>query len=350
MIKIAIVGTGGMANYHARSFKDIKGCRIVAGVDVDKARAVEFGERHGVPAAYGSVEELLAKCDFDAASVVTPDALHVPCALPLVKAGKHVLCEKPIAPTAPEAWRLVRAAEKAGVINMTNFSYRNCPVLHYARRLVEGGKLGRIMHFEAHYLQTWLTSPVWGDWRTRPGLLWRLSTAHGSKGALGDIGVHIVDLATYVAAQRVATLDARLKTFSKARNERVGEYTLDANDSAYLRVELENGGLGTICTTRWATGQANSLALSLYGDRGALRLDLDKSSTDLEVCLGRDVAKARWKTVKSPAAPTIYQRFITSIRTGRNDASDFRRGWEVQKVLDAAFVSDARGTAVKLNS
>ena len=348
MIRIAIVGTGGMANAHARAFKNVKGCRLVAGVDVDKTRASEFCERHGIPEVYGSVHELLAKCAFDAASVVTPDAHHVSCALPLVKAGKHVLCEKPIAPTAPEGLKLVRAAEKAGVINMINFSYRNNPVLHHARRFVEGGKLGRIMHFEARYLQTWLTAPIWGDWRTSPGLLWRLSTAHGSKGALGDIGVHIADLATYVAAQRVVTLDASLKTVSKIQGDRVGEYALDANDSAYLRVELEGGGLGTICTTRWATGQVNTLALSLHGDQGALRFDLDKSDTDLEVCLGRDVAKVKWKTIKSPAAPNIYRRFITSIRTGRNDSSDFRRGWEVQKILDAAFLSDARGTTVKL--
>ena len=350
MIKLAIIGTGGMANAHASNFKSIPGCALVAGVDVDAARAAEFCGRHGIPEVYGSVAELLAKSKFDAASVVTPDAFHVSCALPLVKAGKHVLCEKPIAPTAPEGLKLVRGAEKAGVINMINFSYRNNPVLHHARRLVTEGKLGRIMHFEAHYLQTWLTSPVWGDWRTNPGLLWRLSKAHGSKGALGDIGVHIVDLATYVAAEKIRGLDARLKTYPKAKNDRAGEYVLDANDSAYLRVELENGGLGTICTTRWATGQANSLALALYGDKGALRLDLDKSGKDLEVCLGRDVAKARWKTVQSPAAPTIYQRFITAIRTGRNDSSDFRRGWEVQKVLDAAFLSDAQGTCVTLKA
>lgn len=348
MIRIAIVGTGGMANAHAKAFQAVRGCKLVAGVDVDPGRVRDFCTCYGITAAYGSVAELLKQCDFDAASVVTPDSFHVPCALPLVKAGKHVLCEKPIAPTAPEGLKLVKAAERAGVINMINFSYRNSPVLHTARDLVAAGRLGRIMHFEAHYLQTWLTSPVWGDWKTTPAWLWRLSTAHGSKGVLGDIGVHIVDLATYVADQKVTSLNARLKTFDKAPGGRVGEYVLDANDSAYLRVGLSGGGMGVISTTRWATGQPNSLALSLYGDKGGLRLDLDKSRSELDVCLGKNVAKAHWETVKCRPTPTMYDRFIRSIKSGRNDASDFRRGWEVQKVLDACFVSEEKRREISI--
>lgn len=348
MIRIAIVGTGGMANAHAGAYNKMPGCRVVAGVDVDPARLQAFCDRHGIAGRYASVRELLKSCDFDAASVVTPDVFHVPCALPLVQAGKHVLCEKPIAPTAPEGRKLVNAAAKSGVINMINFSYRNHAALHAAHELVAAGRLGRIMHFEAHYLQSWLSSKVWGDWRTAAGWLWRCSSAHGSKGALGDIGVHIVDLATYAAADRVVSLDARLKTFDKAPRNRIGEYVLDANDSAYLRVELAGGAVGTICATRWATGHANSLALTLHGEKGALRFDLDKSGVELEVCLGADVDKARWKRRVCRPTPSIYQRFIRSIRTGRNDASDFRRGWEVQKVLDACFVADRKGGRVKL--
>ena len=240
------------------------------------------------------------------------------------------------------------AAEKAGVINMINFSYRNAPVLHHAQKLVASGKLGRIMHLEAHYLQTWLTSPVWGDWKASPHWLWRLSTAHGSKGALGDIGVHIVDLATYVANERVKKINATLKTFDKAKGGKIGEYTLDANDTALLQVELEGGGIGTINTTRWATGQINSLKLSLYGEKGALRLDLDQSRDTLEVCLGKDVKTATFKTVPSPKSAKLNERFLKAIRTGKEDSSTFRRGWEVQKVLDAAFTSDETKKTVTL--
>ena len=348
MIRLAIVGTGGMANAHATNYAQIKGVKLVAGVDVNAERAKAFCEKHKIPHAYTSVEELLKNCAFDAASVVTPDAFHVSCALPLVKAGKHVLCEKPLAPTASEAKKLVDAAKKNGVINMVNFSYRNSCALQYARELVSSGKLGRIMHFEAHYLQTWLTSPIWGDWRTGEGWLWRLSTKHGSKGVLGDVGVHITDLATFAANDTVKTVNGSLKVFHKAKGDKIGQYILDANDSSYMRVELAGGGVGTICASRWASGQPNSLALVLYGDKGGLRLDLDKSYSELEVCLGKDLLKAKWKTLKCKATPNMYARFIKSIKTGKNDQPHFSRGWEVQRVLDATIKSDATGKTVTL--
>lgn len=350
MIKIAIVGTGGMAHAHANAFQKLNGCKLVAGVDIQEDNLNAYCDKFEIENRFTDVKDLVKWGNFDAAVVATIDSAHVPCSLPLVKAGKHVLCEKPIAPTAKEGKRLVTAAEKAGVINMINFSYRNSAVLHHAQKLVASGKLGRLMHLEAHYLQTWLTSPVWGDWKTTPAWLWRLSTEHGSKGALGDVGVHIVDLTTYVANERVKALNCKLKTFDKAPGNKIGEYTLDANDSALLQVELAGGAIGTINTTRWATGQVNSLKLNLYGEKGALKIDLDKSGEELEVCLGADVKKAQFKTVKARKTPNMQQRFLTSIRTGKNDPSDFRRGWEVQRVLDACFTSDESAQTVKIRA
>ncbi|MGA0332692.1 MAG: Gfo/Idh/MocA family protein [Kiritimatiellia bacterium] len=350
MIRIAIVGTGGMAHAHAQRFSDLPGCQVVAGVDIVESNLQRFCERFDISHAFSSVKELLDWGEFDAAAVVTNDSAHVPCSLPLVKAGKHVLCEKPIAPTAGEGKRLVTAAEKAGVAHMIHFSYRNAPVLHHAQKLVASGKLGALRHLEANYLQTWLTSPVWGEWRSTPAWLWRLSSAHGSKGALGDIGVHIVDLATFVANEPVKSVNCRLQTYDKAPGNRIGEYTLDANDSAFLRIELADGCVGTINASRWATGQINSLKLNLYGEKGALRIDLDKSDEELEVCLGADVKKGQFKTVKVRPTPNMQARFLRAIRTGKNDASDFRRGWEVQRVLDAAFRSDAQSKTIDIRN
>jgi len=231
---------------------------------------------------------------------------------------------------------------------MINFSYRDHSVLHAAHALVASGQLGRIMHFEAHYLQSWLSSRIWGDWRTTPTWLWRLSSRHGSGGALVDTGVHMVDLATYVAGEDIRTVNARLKTFPKAKGNRIGEYVLDANDSAYLRVELKCGSLGSINITRWATGQENSLTLALYGETGALKIDLDASGRQMQVCLGSDVDKARWKTRNCRSTPSMYRRFIKGIQTGVNDASDFRRAWTVQKCLDACLTSDAQQKTITL--
>jgi predicted dehydrogenase len=256
-----------------------------------------------------------------------------------------VLCEKPLATNHKDAKRMVAAARRAGVINMVNFSYRNAPAIQKAARLVQSGKLGDIVHLEASYLQSWLVSKSWGDWKTSPGWLWRLSTAHGSHGVLGDIGVHILDFASFPAGP-IKSVQARLKTFDRLKGKRIGPYTLDANDSAAIQVEFANGALGVIHTTRWATGHHNSLALEIHGTKGALRVDLDRSPDQVEVCLGPDVDRARWRPLRAAATPDIYRRFIQAIRTGTSGDPDFARGAEIQKVLDACIESDRLGRAV----
>ena len=347
MVKLAVVGTGGMARAHARSFQGIRGVRIVAACDVVPEKVAAFAEEFGIQRTFTDLKKMLAEADVDAVTNVTPDAAHAQVALAVIKAGKHILSEKPLATCYADAKKMADAARRKGVINMVNLSYRNSSAIHRAAKLVQQGAIGRVMHLEASYLQGWLGSKYWGDWRTSGGSLWRLSTAHGSKGVLGDLGVHIIDFASYPAGD-IASVDCRLKTFHKARGDRIGEYRLDANDSAVITVELAGGGIGTIHTTRWAVGQKNSLLLRLYGDRGGIIVDLDKSYGELQVCRGKDARTAEWKTVKCAPTPSIYQRFITSIRTGENDQPDFARGAAIQKVLDACFESDKAGKAVKV--
>jgi len=339
MVKLAIVGTGGMANGHAATFKDIKGCKVVAACDVDGKKAQEFAERHGIAGVYTDLGEMLASEEIDAVTNVTSDAWHAPLSLQAIAAGKHVLCEKPLATNYADAKKMATAAKRKGVINMVNLSYRNASCIHRAHDLIAQGEIGRVLHFEASYLQSWLASTAWGDWRTSPAMLWRLSQKHGSLGVLGDIGVHILDFATYPAGA-VKSVDCRLKTYPKAPGEKMGDYTFDANDSAVMTLELKDGALGTIHTTRWAVGHNNSLRLRIYGDKGGIEIDLDESYDTLRICRGADIHKAQWKTMKCGKTPSNYQRFITSIRTGVNDQPDFARGAEVQKMMDACFESD----------
>ena len=347
-IRIGIVGTGGMANCHATEFLKIPGVELAAVCDVDAKRAGEFAATHGGSAAvFTDFKKLLLEGGVDAVSNVTPDSLHAPLSLQAIAAGKHILCEKPLATNHADALRMARAAKKAGVINMVNFSYRNSSAIQTAAQLVRDGKLGEIVHVEASYLQSWLSSQIWGDWKTTPAWLWRLSSKHGSKGVLGDVGVHILDFATFPVGE-IKSINARLKTFSNLKGKRMGEYPLDANDSALMQVEYANGALGVIHTTRWATGHANSLYLRVHGTKGALRLDLDKSYNELEVCLGKDIHKANWKTIKASQTPSIYERFISAVRSGKQGEPDFARGAEIQKALDACFESDRLGRAVKL--
>lgn len=347
MIRIAIVGTGGMANSHARAYQEIRGCQLVAACDVVLAKAREFADRYSIPAVYTDVEKMLDEVEVDAISNVTSDAAHCPVSLAAIRRGKHVLCEKPLAVDYPEARKMAAGAQRKGVINMVNLSYRNAPAIHRARALVEEGAIGHVIHVEASYLQSWLSSTYWGDWRKGSAWLWRLSTAHGSQGVLGDIGVHILDFASYAAGD-IKRVNCQLKTFSEVKGSRYRGYTLDACDSAVIGVELANGAIGTIHTTRWATGHANSLLLRIYGSEGAIVVDLDRSYQELQICRGRDIHKLKWRTMRCPRTPDIYHRFITSIRTGRNDQPDFARGAAIQKVIDACFASDAKGRPVSV--
>jgi predicted dehydrogenase len=347
MIKIAIVGTGGMANGHAGNFIKIPGCKLVSCCDIDLKRAKKFATEHGIPSAFSDVNEMLKSTDIDAVSVVTSDAGHLPVSLAVIKAGKHVLCEKPLALNYKDAKKMADAAKKKGVINMVNFSYRNSSAIQKASKLVQDGELGRILHFEACYLQSWLTSTAWGEWRKNPAWLWRLSTEHGSKGVLGDVGVHIVDFAGFPLGD-FASVNCRLKTFKKAPRDKIGKYKLDANDSAVITAEMKNGAIGTIHTTRWATGHANSLYLRIHGEKGAIFVDLDKSYTELQICRGKDINTNSWQTLKCGKTPSIYQRFIKSIKTGKNDAPDFTRGAKVQRVLDKCIESDKTGKIAKI--
>ncbi|CAM3074680.1 Gfo/Idh/MocA family protein [Rariglobus hedericola] len=346
-VRIAIIGTGGMAANHAKRFKEVPGCTLVAAVDVSRERVEKFAADHGIPATFLSLDELLKGAEFDAVSIVTPDPFHAAQSIQCLKAGKHVLCEKPLALNHSDASKMVAAAQKAGVINMVNLSYRDWPAIQAVAKVIAAGRIGEIRHVEANYLQSWLPSKIWGDWRTTPAWLWRLSTKHGSRGVLGDVGVHIVDFATFPAGP-VKNVYCKLKTFDKAPGNIVGEYTLDANDSAVMTVEFANGALGTIHTTRWSGGHANRLFLKISGTKGSIEIDSERSTTSYKFCAGHDLDKAQWITIDTKPTPNNYARFIKSIRTGKQDQPDFARGAEVQKVLDACITSDAKGRPINV--
>ena len=347
MVRVAIVGAGGIAGYHVEKFAQARGCKIVAACDVDSSRVTAFCEKHKVPKAYTDVDLLLKDGGIDAIVNSTPDRFHAPVSIKALRAGKHVLCEKPLAVNHAEAMTMVRAAKKSGLVNMINFTYRNAAVIHEAHRMIAAGELGDIVHVDGSYLQSWLVSVEWGDWRKSPGLGWRLSTRHGSTGVLGDLGVHLIDFASY-AAGPIKSVNAQLKTFTEIKGKKHGEYTLDANDTALMQVEFRNGAMGMLHTTRWATGHLNTVALLVCGTKGAIRINLDRSRDKLEISTGEDLRPAKWKEIECRPTPLIQERFIKAIRTGKSDQPDFMRGAEVQKVLDACFASNASGKRVKL--
>ena len=350
MIKLAIVGTGGMAHTHAKKFAEIPGVKIVACCDVDEGRAKNFATLFSIPEWFTDFTRMLQTCDIDAISNVTTDPFHAPLSIEAMRAGKHVFCEKPLATNYADAQLMATIAAKQRVINLVNFSYRNSAALQEVARRVRKGELGTLYHVQAHYLQSWLTSNEWGKWKTSTKWLWRLSTEHGSKGVLGDIGVHILDFASLPAGE-ITSVNCRLHTFDKAKGNKIGPYTLDANDSAVITTEYASGAVGSVQMTRLATGHLNSLSLSLHGQKGAFRIDLDKSYDSYEQCFVQksDGKTSPWETVSAPAVPSLYQRFIKSIKLRKNDQPDFARGAQIQQALDACEESNATGKTVSLN-
>lgn len=342
-VRLLILGTGGMANNHAEKFKEIEGVTLVGGIDTRPEQLAAFCDRHGIAGRFGSIDEAIAWGAFDAVTNVTPDAAHYATTLPFLAAGKHVLCEKPLATSEVQADAMADAAAKAGVVNMVNLSYRNVGALQKAAAMVREGAIGNVRHFEASYLQSWLTQPAWGHWDRESQWLWRLSTKHGSKGVLGDVGIHILDFATFIAGQSVAEISCRLATFHKAPGDQIGEYPLDANDSATMQLVLENGALGTVAATRFATGHLNDLRLRIYGDKGGLEVRWEKDVSSLRACLEDKMQTAEWHDVAAPVLASIYQRFIAAIRGEGLADPDFARGAALQRLLDRAEQSAAQG-------
>jgi predicted dehydrogenase len=348
-IRVAIFGTGGMANSHVAGLKKESDVRIAACCDVIRKTAESFAAKHGIPAVYTDYRELLEKESLDAVSVVTSDAAHCEISVAALRKGLHVLCEKPIATTSADAERMLKAARASGKIHMINFSYRSVPAVERARQLVADGELGAIKHVEASYLQCWLANDAWGDWRESPAFLWRMSRSHGG-GALADIGCHILDFATYVVGD-IASLHCSMKSFPKdvPRNTCKG-YKLDADDSFFATAEFASGAMGVIHASRWATGYSNCLRLRVFGDRGALTLDTDVSRDKLQICLEKFHARNRlWSDLPANVTETsIYTRFIRAIRSGVPEAPTFEDGARVCAYQAACVASSETGKPVRI--
>ena len=209
-VRLLILGTGGMAKSHVEGFRAIPGVSIVAGVDTKPDLLAAFQTRHDIPQGFASLPEALAWGQFDAVTNVTPDAAHYATTMPVLAAGKHILCEKPLATNAAHAAEMAEAAARAGVVNMVNLTYRNVPAMQKAAQMMREGAIGAVRHFEASYLQSWLTQPAWGHWDRESQWLWRLSTAHGSMeghytfgradGSLLDVAIPFFPLAAPATA------------------------------------------------------------------------------------------------------------------------------------------------------
>ncbi len=346
-IRIVILGTGGMAHAHATAFAQDPRCEMVGTVDVVPGRAAAFAKEFKIKHHFTDLDEAIKWGEFDAAANVTPDSIHYPTTMKLLRAKKHVFCEKPLAENFKLADEMARTADKNKLINMVNLTYRNVAAIHAAKKLVASGQIGEIRHVEASYRQSWLVGNAWGRWDKEDKWLWRLSEAHGSKGVLGDVGIHILDFMSFATGMMPVSLQARLKTFHKAKGDKIGKYVLDANDSAVMSLELPNGALAVIQASRFNTGHANELHLRVFGTKGAVEVKHMESWTECSACLGEDIHTFAWRAIKPDPVETNYRKFITAVVSGKNGDPDFRRAADLQKILDACFTAKAE-SAMKI--
>ncbi|HKE70866.1 MAG TPA: Gfo/Idh/MocA family oxidoreductase [Nocardioidaceae bacterium] len=313
---------------------------------------------------------LLDRDDVNLVDVCTPGDTHAEIAIAALEAGKHVLCEKPLANTVAEAEAMAAAAASArerGVRSMVGFTYRRVPAIGLARRLVADGRIGTIRHVRAQYLQDWITDP-------EAPLSWRLQKDRAGSGALGDIGAHIVDLTQFIAGEQLTGVSAMLETFIKERpipteasglsgvagTER-GEVTVD--DAAIFLGRFDGGALATFEATRFAAGRKNSIRIELNGSLGSLAFDFE----DMNVLNFYDntensaTAGFRRILVTEPVHPYVaawwppghllgYEHAFThqvvdlvnALADGTDPAPSFADGLQVQRVLAAVEASAAK--------
>jgi len=239
-----------------------------------KSAVVPFAEKWGWQSVETDWRKLIARDDIDVVDITTPNSTHAAIAIAAAKAGKHVLCEKPLAMSVAEAKRVVAAVKKARVRHMIWHNYRKCPAVAFARQLIERGKLGRIFHVRAQYLQDWIVDPNFP-------LVWRLRKPVAGSGTHGDILAHIIDLARYLAGEFDRVV-GHMKTFIKERpleesasglsakgSRKKGKVTVD--DASMFLADFRSGAVGVFEATRFGTGHKNGEFIEINGEKGSLK-------------------------------------------------------------------------------
>ncbi|WP_220451237.1 Gfo/Idh/MocA family protein [Nocardioides dongkuii] len=314
---------------------------------------------------------VLDREDVQVVDICTPGDTHAEIALAALAAGKHVLCEKPLANTVAEAEAMTAAAEAAqerGVLSSVGFSYRRTPALAQARRLVADGRVGTVRHIRAQYLQDWIVDPEFP-------LVWRLRKEKAGSGALGDIGAHIVDLSQFLTGQRLTEVAGHLARFVERRplaestsglsargGAETGEVTVD--DAAVFLGRTDGDALATYEATRFATGRKNAMRIEVNGSAGSVAFDFEAMNELHVYDATTPAADAGFRRVlvTEPDHPYAgawwppghglgYEHtfvheiadFVRDVATGTPPTPSFADGLQVQRVLDAVERSSASG-------
>ena len=355
-LNVAMIGYQFMGRAHSNAWRQVGRffetpyepvMKVVVGRDeagVKKAADTLGWQEHST-----SWEQTVARDDIDVVDICTPGDTHLPIALAAAEAGKAVFCEKPLANTLPEAERMLDAVRRAGVTHMICHNYRRAPAVTLARQLIQEGRLGEIHHYRGVYLQDWIVDPNFPR-------VWRLEKAKAGSGALGDIASHSIDLARYLVGE-ITEVAGLLQTFVAERplpDDPQTKAPVDVDDAALSLVRFENGAVGSIEGTRFATGRKNYNRFEINGAEGSVAFDLERMN-ELELYI-EEGPNSGFRTVLATDAshPYIsgwwppghiigYEHTFThtvldllrAIDEGRVPRPNFEDGVRNQRVLDA---------------
>ncbi|MEO7148316.1 MAG: Gfo/Idh/MocA family oxidoreductase [Terrimesophilobacter sp.] len=375
-LRVAMIGHGFMGAAHSQGWRvaphffDLPArveMACLVGRSLGSARAA--ANRWGWHNSSDDWRTVVADPSIDIVDIVTPSDSHAEIAVAALNAGKHVLCEKPLANTVAEAEEMAVAAIQATTISMVGFTYRRVPAIGLAKRLVDQGMVGDIQHVTASYLQDWLIDP-------EVPLTWRLDKERAGSGALGDLGTHAIDLAQYVTGSFLSAVSGTLQTIVTERpllGEKVGlsgttrtergEVTVD--DRALIVGRFDSGALATFEATRFSTGRKNALRLEVSGSRGAVAFDLEAMNTlqVFDATAPNDRQGFTSVIATEPSHPYVsawwpaghmlgYEHafshqvadFVTAISEGIPISPTFAEGLQVQRTLQAVETSAQSGS------
>lgn len=277
-VGVGMLGYAFMGKAHTNAYKKIPYMvypppavpKLVAIAGRGEAALKAAAERYGYETCYTDWREMIKDDRVQLFDNGGPNDVHAEPCIAAAQAGKHILCEKPLARTTAEAASMLEAVTKAGVKNMVAFNYRYVPAIRQAYDLIQSGKLGQIYHFRAVYLQEWIMDPNFPR-------VWRLDKSVAGSGTLGDLGAHVIDLARFLVGEP-RKVSAMTKTFIKERPLPGGEGMAEVNvDDAFVSLlDFENGAVGTIEASRFCPGRKNHQVLEINGSKGTIQFDLER--------------------------------------------------------------------------
>ena len=369
-LNIGLVGYGFMGRTHSNAYKRVNDffereyrpvLKAVCGRDAEKAQA--FASQWQYESVETDWQTLIARDDIDAIDICTPNNTHAEIAIAAAEAGKMVLCEKPLSMNVEEGQRMVAAVNQAEVPNTVWYNYRRVPAVTLAKQLVQEGRLGRIFHYRAQFLQDWTID---ADLPQGGAALWRLDVAAAGSGVTGDLLAHCIDTAIWLNGS-IRDVTAMTETFVKERMhnltgkvEKVG-----IDDACSFLCHFENGSLGLFESTRYARGHKALYTFEINGEHGSLRWDLHDLHR-LKVFDNREESIIRgWHDVHVtdgdmpymdkwwvPGLQIGYEHtfvhqvadFLEDLTAGRATSPTFAEALETQKVCQAVLSSAEAAT------